>query len=154
MKSRPKKRSKKRSNKRSKKRHHVEQHSRGQMGYQWKVLENKPISDDEEDSEIRNMKKKSKDEGEKIFTRLVIEYVCKGKKWEDLQKVFRPIGSMSPWTVETAKYLGLESDTNYSLELKSPPSSPPSSPLSDPVKGAMKKKKQKKTRRKSKSKRR
>jgi len=122
------------------------------MGYQWKVLENKPISDDEEDSEIRNMKKKSKDEGEKIFTRLVIEYVCKGKKWEDLQKVFRPIGSMSPWTVETAKYLGLESDTNYSLELKSPPSSP----VSDPVKGAMrkKKKKKKKTRRKRKSKRR
>ena len=46
---------------------------------------------------------------------VINDYICKGKTWEDLQKNFRPSGSMSKWSRDTAELLGLKTTTNYSL---------------------------------------
>ena len=76
------------------------------------------------------MKSKARKEGEKVFIQMVInDYICKGRTWEDLQKDFRPSGSMSKWTRDTAELLGLKTTTNYNLM--------------SPLKGYMKKRRKK-----------
>ena len=92
------------------------------------------------DKESLQMMKASKREGEKVFIRLIVDYICKNKTWEDLKIAFRPNGAMTKWTAETAKLLGLKSKSNYDLNY-SPPSSPTSSPKS---KGSNKKKRKRK----------
>ena len=53
------------------------------------------------------MKSKARKDGEKVFIQMVInDYICKGRTWEDLQKDFRPSGSMSKWTRDIAELLG------------------------------------------------
>ena len=102
------------------------------------------------DKETLQMMNKSKREGEKIFIRLVVDYICKNKTWEDLKIAFRPRGAMTQWTAETSELLGLKSKSNYDLNY-SPPSSPTSSPKS---KGNTRKKRsKKKTKKLSKKKR-
>ena len=95
------------------------------------------------DSEIKRQIKQSKEEGEKLFIRMMInDYICKDKTWEDLQKEFRPSGAMSQWSRDMAELVGLKTTTNYRLM------SPPSSPTSSPGRGQIKKKKKKKKKKK------
>lgn len=116
------------------------------MGHQMK--QSKPYTmSDITDSEI-SMMRSSKRKGEKIYIQLVIDYICKDKSWEDLKTVFRPRGSMTKWTADTAKLLGLKSTTNYDLNY-TPPSSPLSSPTSKDVIGKIRKKKRRKSKKKS-----
>ena len=85
---------------------------------------------EEDELELRKMKSKARKDGEKVFIQMVInDYICKGKKWEDLQKDFRPSGAMSKWTRDTAELLGLKTTTNYNLM--------------SPLKGSMKKRRKK-----------
>ena len=114
-----KRRSKRRSNRRSNRRSKKKSNSKGEMGYHWFVKNNKENSNNkqyskDENSEIKRMKNQSKEQGEQLFAQMMVnDYICKNKTWEQLQKDFRPSGSMSLWTIKLAKLLGLKTNTNY-----------------------------------------
>ena len=76
------------------------------MGHQVKKEQNIPSID----KETLQMMNESKREGmQKYLFRLVVDYICKNKTWEDLKIAFRPRGAMTQWTAETSKLLGLKS---------------------------------------------
>ena len=93
--------------------------SRGNMYYQWKVLENKGKSlsrnsrSMSNNSEIKKMKSDARKQGEKILSDLMKKYVDDNRTWEEFKCDFRPVGSMNPWSVKEAVRLNMKTNSNY-----------------------------------------